>query len=106
MHQQDSAAHLGAACLHLGHHAGVVALVAGDQVRALQHQADDGRVALERHVLARVVPVQVLLHVLVHACMNMKPSVKHLAVSMRSLCNEPQQHGSGKDSLVACMARS
>ena len=58
--------HLGAARLELHDHAGVVALVAGDEVRALQHEAHDGRVLGERDVLAGVVPVEVLLEVLVH----------------------------------------
>ena len=48
-------------------------LVAGDQVRALEHQANDGRILGEVHVLARVVPVQVLLDVLIHGCMRALP---------------------------------
>ena len=57
---------LGALRLELHHHAGVVALVAGDEVGALEDEADDGRVLGEGHVLAGVVPVEVLLEVLVH----------------------------------------
>jgi hypothetical protein len=47
---------LGAARLEASHHAAVVALVAGDQVAALQHQPDDGRVRRQAQVAARVVP--------------------------------------------------
>mmetsp|Transcript_28419 Transcript_28419/g.47713 ORF Transcript_28419/g.47713 Transcript_28419/m.47713 type:complete len:652 (+) Transcript_28419:1252-3207(+) len=53
--------------LHLLDDSGVVALVAGDQMRALQHEPDHHCVLRELRVLARVVPVQVLLEVLVHA---------------------------------------
>mmetsp|Transcript_5701 Transcript_5701/g.23522 ORF Transcript_5701/g.23522 Transcript_5701/m.23522 type:complete len:1185 (+) Transcript_5701:1625-5179(+) len=58
--------HLGAAGLELHHHARVVALIAGDKVRALEDEADNGGVLGEGHVLAGVVPVEVLLEVLVH----------------------------------------
>ena len=70
-------AYLGAAGLHLRDNARVVALVAGDQVGALEHQANDGRVLGKVHVLARVVPVQVLLDVLVHGCMRASPIEDH-----------------------------
>ena len=65
---QRGGAHLGAARLHLRHHARVVALIAGDQVRALQHQAHDRRILWQPQVRACVIPVQVLLHVVVHGC--------------------------------------
>mmetsp|Transcript_11005 Transcript_11005/g.26903 ORF Transcript_11005/g.26903 Transcript_11005/m.26903 type:complete len:312 (+) Transcript_11005:2848-3783(+) len=57
---------LGAAGLELHHHASVVSIVASDQVRALKHHANHGRVLGKLHVLAGVVPVQVLLEVRVH----------------------------------------
>ena len=44
----------------------VVALVAGDEVRALEDEADDGGILGKGHILAGVVPVEVLLEVLVH----------------------------------------
>lgn len=48
--------HLGAPRLQLAHHAAVVALITGDQVAALQHQPDHGRVSRQLQVAARVVP--------------------------------------------------
>mmetsp|Transcript_27247 Transcript_27247/g.59503 ORF Transcript_27247/g.59503 Transcript_27247/m.59503 type:complete len:1448 (-) Transcript_27247:88-4431(-) len=57
---------LGTLGLHLLHHSGVVTLVTGHQVGALQHEADHDGVRRELLVLAGVIPVEVLLEVLVH----------------------------------------
>mmetsp|Transcript_17534 Transcript_17534/g.48843 ORF Transcript_17534/g.48843 Transcript_17534/m.48843 type:complete len:660 (+) Transcript_17534:2749-4728(+) len=57
--------HLGTVGLQLSHNTGVVALIAGHQVAALQHQAHHGGLRGELNVLAGVIPVQVLLQVLV-----------------------------------------
>lgn len=59
---------LGALSLQLRDHPGVVTLIAGDQVGALQDQANHRGVCCKLGVPARVVPVEVLFQVLIHPC--------------------------------------
>mmetsp|Transcript_21009 Transcript_21009/g.46075 ORF Transcript_21009/g.46075 Transcript_21009/m.46075 type:complete len:1268 (+) Transcript_21009:731-4534(+) len=57
---------LGTASLQLRDHTRVVALITGHQVGPLEHQTNHGGIRGKLHVLAGVVPVQVLLQVLIH----------------------------------------